>query len=619
MHSEWEEMSKHEVVCLEKIQSDAKQLVPPKKVTLYCSQHEGMKLDLYCETCGELICLHCTVNKHCRPEHKYDLVGDTFDRHKAEITASLEPVEKRLSIVSKALEQFGLQSQELDELEVSIEANIGQEIRQLQELLEARKAELVGQMKQLIEMKRKNLTAQKDEVETVYTQLASCLSFVRECLRTGSQGEVMKMKKAVVKQIKEMTDNLKPDMLPPCEYANVKFIHSSELTQACQQFGEVYHSQLSPEKCLAKGDGLEVAELNKRATAMLHVVDQKEKYYTAAVETPTCELVSNDSGNKVDCLVRKIKANKYEISYQATSRGKHQLHIKVEGEHIRGSPFPITVIKKLGTPIKIISGVKEPFGVAVNQSGEIIVTEDSAQCVSIFSPTGEKLRSFGSQGSGYGQFKEIRGVAVDDDGNIYVADGHNDRIQKFTSDGKFITALGKDRDKHLEFDVPRGIAIHPCSKKLYIADYNNHRLQILNPNLTFSSSFGSRGSGNGQFKNPSDVAFDNTGNVYVADTNNHRIQVFTAEGGYLRQFRHSKGNGKLNSPTGITIDSDNVVYVTEYRNFSVLVFTCEGKFLTSFGTKGSEPGQLYHPYGITIDKDGVVYVSDKGNNRLQIF
>ena len=78
-------------------------------------------------------------------------------------------------------------------------------------------------MKQYIQTKKKNLAAQKDEVETVHTQLASCLSFVRESLRTGSQGEVMKMKKAVVKQIKEMTDNFKPDMLPPCEPANVKF------------------------------------------------------------------------------------------------------------------------------------------------------------------------------------------------------------------------------------------------------------------------------------------------------------------------------------------------------------------------------------------------------------
>ena len=620
MHSEWEEYSKHDVVSMEQIQSNVKQLVPPKKVTLYCSQHEGMKLDLYCETCGELICLHCTVNKHCRPEHKYDLVGDTFERHEAEITASLEPVKQRLGVAGRALEQFDVRSQELDELEVALEANIGQQIQQLQELLEVRKAKLVGQMKQLIQTKRKNLAAQKDEVETIHTQLVSCLSFVKESLRTGSQGEVIKMKKAVVKQIKEMTDNFKPDMLPPCELTNVKFIPSSELTQACQQFGKVLLQQTSPEKCYATGNGLEATELGERATAVLHVVDHKGKAFAAPVETLTSELVLNSTGEKVDGCIKKTSTNQYEISYQATNQGNHQLHVKVEGEHIKGSPFPVTVIKKLDTHIKTISGVKEPWGVAVNQKGEVIVGESGGHCVSIFSSTGEKLRSFGSRGSRHGQFDEIRGVAVDDDGNMFVADAGNHRIQKLTPDGKFITAVGRRGNKHLEFHIPRSIAIHPLNKKMFITDYNNHRLQILNPDLTFSSSFGSLGSDNGQFYRPSDVACDSTGNVYVVDRYNHRIQVFTADGEFLRKFGGcGNGSGKLNSPTGISIDSDNVVYVTEYDSHRVSIFTCDGSFLTSFGTKGSGPGQFSYPCGIVVDKDGVVYVSDSYNNRLQLF
>ena len=89
-------------------------------------------------------------------------------------------------------------------------------------------------------------------MEMVHTQRPSCLSFVRESLRTGSQGEVMKMKKAVVKQIKEMIDNFKPDMLPPCELANVRFIASPELTQACLQFGKVYLRRSSEESSALK-------------------------------------------------------------------------------------------------------------------------------------------------------------------------------------------------------------------------------------------------------------------------------------------------------------------------------------------------------------------------------
>ena len=610
MHSEWDEFSNHEVVSMEQVQSNVKQLVPPKKeVTLYCSLHPGKELDLYCETCGELICLHCTVKKH--KDHQYDLVGDTFQRHEAEITASLEPVEKQLGIVTKALEQLDVQSLELDDLQATLEANIQRQIRKLQELLEARKAELIDQLQQLIQVKKKNLAAQKDEVETVHAQLASCLSFVRESLRTGSQGEVMKMKKAVVKQIKEMTGNFKQDMLPPCEPADVKFMASSDFASACQQFGRVYLQKVSPEKCHATGEGLEVAEPGERATAVLHVVNNEHKAYTKPVESLICELVSESTGEKIDCSVKKIEASgQYEISYQATSRGRHQLHLKVEGDHIKGSPFPVTVkfpVEKLGTPIKTISGVRYPWGIAFCSKGNIVVAERGGHCISIFNSKGEKIKSFGSQGSGNGQFNSPEGVSVDDGDNILVSDYGNNRIQKVTSCGKFIAAV---RINH-----PVGIAIHPQSKNIYVTSYSDHCIQILNPDLTFSSSFGSRGSGDGQFNAPYGVAFDSTGNVYVVNRDNGRIQVFTADGQFLRRFRNSE-NTRLVS---ICIDSEDMVYATESLNNCVSVLTCEDKFLTSFGTFGAGPGQFNNPHGIAVDKNGVVYVADSGNNRLQSF
>ena len=244
MHSEWEEFSSHEVVGIEEIEGNMKQLVPPKKaVTLFCSLHKGMKLDLYCETCNELICLHCTVQKHSRPKHKYDLVSDTFERHKSEIVAFLQPIEKQLGVANKVLEQLNVRLEELADQETTNEAEIRQQIQQLQEVFEARKAELISQNHQYIQMKMKNIAAQKDEVEAVQTQLASCLSFMNESLRTGNQVEVMKMKTTVMKQIKEMINKFKPAMLHPCEPANVEFEASPELAQAYQQFGTVFLKQ----------------------------------------------------------------------------------------------------------------------------------------------------------------------------------------------------------------------------------------------------------------------------------------------------------------------------------------------------------------------------------------
>ena len=611
MHNEWEDFSKHEVVSVNQVRSSVKQLIPPKKVTLYCSLHHDKELDLYCETCGELICLHCTVKKH--KDHQYDLVGDTFERHKAEITASLEPVENQLGVVKKAREQLGVRSLELDDLQATLEGDVQQQIGKLQELLESRKAELIDQIKQTVQMKKKNLVAQKDEVDALQTKLEGCLSFVRDGLRTGSQGEVMRMKKAVMKQVKEVTVNFKPNTLSPCEAANIKFTSTQLATSVCQQFGEV-HIQASPEKSYATGKGLKVVKFGERATAFVHIMDDTGKACPTPVEALTCELVS---GEKIDCSVKETAASgQYEISYQGTSRGRHQLHIKVEGEHIKGSPFPVTVklpLDQLGTPIKTISGLKKPYGVAVNRIGNILVAEAGGHCVSIFNPEGERIKSFGSRGSNLGQFNTPKGIALDFDDNIFVADFHNDRIQKFTSAGYIITAVDNPK-----FKRPVGIAVHLLSQKIYVADSHNHCVQILNPNLTFSSSLGNRGSSIGQFQYPYDVAFDSSGNVYVVDGGNHCVQVFTADGQFLRKFgKKGKGSMELDWPNTISIDSEDVVYVVDQNNNRVSVFTCEGKFLTTFGTKGSGPGQFNYPYGVAVDKNGLVYVSDY-TNRVKV-
>ena len=378
----------------------------------------------------------------------------------------------------------------------------------------------------------------------------------------------------------------------------------------------MYFPQISPEKCHATGKGLEGAKLGERATAVLHVVDTHGKAYTDPVGRLICELVSESTGEKIDCSVKKSGANGlYEISYQATSRGRHQLHIKVEEVHIKGSPFSFAFkrpLEKLGTPIKTIAGIDQPWGVAISSRGNIIVAERGGNRVSIFNPEGKKIQSFGSQGSGPGQFNCPMGVAVDDEDNIVVADWGNKCIQKFTSDGKFLAAADNVGSV--------GIAFHPHSKKIFVADNGNNCIEILNPDLTFSSSFGSKGWGDGEFNGPRDVAFDSTGTVYVADCHNNRIQVFTSEGKYLRQFgRWGSGKGELFHPASISIDSEDVLYVAEDDNNRISLFKCDGQFLTSFGSSGGALGQFDGPFGVALDKDENIYVSDCNNNRVQIF
>ncbi len=268
-------------------------------------------------------------------------------------------------------------------------------------------------------------------------------------------------------------------------------------------------------------------------------------------------------------------------------------------------------------PVKIpIDDLKAPCGVALNQAGEIIVTEEGAGIVSIFSPTGDKLRTLDTRGTAFGAMKDPRGVAVDGEDNILVVDRGNRRLLKFSRGGVVIGPAVDIRGKNGQVAGPDGVCVSSVNGevKVYVVDSFAERVTILTSNLTVYDAFGTFGNDNGQFYSPRDVASDRSGCVYVADASNNRVQVFKPDGGYLTQFgKKGSQNGELDEPISICVDSDDRVYVGEYGNHRVSVFTCEGVFLKSFGSE-----QINRPFGIAVDQHGV-YVSDLGNNNVQIF
>ena len=596
--------------------------IPSRNVVQCCFEHAEEELKLYCETCGELVCYQCVIKGGKHHDHDYALLQIALEKYKEEITSSLEPMEKQVTIIKKALEQLNAHCGEISNQRAAIEDNIHVGFRRLREVLKVRETKLIAQLHQMTQAKLKGLAAQSDQIETTLAQLSSCLHFMRESLKTGNENDVLKMKVNTVQQVKELTTPFERDMLKPNTEADMVFSALADMTALCQKYGQIYElkSLPDPPNCHITGNGVEVAAVGVKSTAILQAINLRCKACVEPIKSLECELVSEITGTRASCSVERRGQSQYEISYQPTIKGRHQLHIKMEDQHIRGSPFSVAVtspVEKLGTPILTIGGVEEPWGVAINQRGEVVVTERGRHCVSVFSPSGGKLQSFGTHGSGQGQFNEPCGVAVDCEGNILVADFGNNCIQKFTAEGQFLAAVGTKGYKPLQFDKPCGIAIN---NKVCVVELGNHRCHILNSDLTFSSTFGKRGSGVGQFYHPVGIACDSTGKVYVADCWNHRIQVFTAEGEFLMRFgRCGWGRGELNKPYGIAVDTSDMVYVTEVENNRISVFTSEGHYVMSFGRKGNGPGQFEFPTGLAVNNNGVVYVCDYDNNRLQVF
>ena len=131
--------------------------------------------------------------------------------------------------------------------------------------------------------------------------------------------------------------------------------------------------------------------------------------------------------------------------------------------------------------MRVVTGLNYPYGIAFNSRGEMIISENQGNQISIFDSRGQKSRTFGSCGDSPEQMKYPKGIAIDDADNIYVSSDH--KLQKFTSSGELIKCVGQRGSKEGEFNVPLGVTLY--DNQVYVCDCNNHRIQVFDLDLNF--------------------------------------------------------------------------------------------------------------------------------------
>ena len=606
----------HQIVSIQEFQAQATKLMAAKKKIPSCEKHRGNELKIYCETCKELICNDCTIRLH--RDHNYDLVADVFPKHKEELVSSLKPVKQKLHSVQQALKAFDTRAKEINDQRATLEAHIHKEIDHLHQLLDQRRAQLVGELDMLTQQKLKSLAAQRDQVEITQVKLTSCLEYAEGGLQTGTESEILAMKAPVIERIEQISAEFDPDTIQPETRASIKLMmdEKEQVEQTCRSYLEVADDQgVSIKKSTVEGDALTAAEVGKTANLKLCV-----NTYTGQPCEQEAQILAiithSQSKREIRGAVKK-ENHRYKISYCPRERGRHELTVTINGRAVRGSPFSVVVMpspQQLGKPTKVIGRLNKPWGITVNSKQQIIVAEFGSGLITLYDSRFEKIKTFNSQGNG------PVGVTVDDGDNIYITSSHSHIVIKFTVNGDLVLEVGEKGSKRLQFNSPNAIAYNKTNRKVYVSDECNHRVQVLNTDLTFHTSFGKRGSGKGDFKNPVGIAFDLTGNVYIADFNNHRIQVFTADGAFLRTFgTEGDGQGQLNNPLGVAFSPTGVVFVAEMDGDRISVFRTTGEFIHSFGKPGSKEGEFHQPAEITIDSDANVIVTDKANGRIQVF
>lgn len=269
----------------------------------------------------------------------------------------------------------------------------------------------------------------------------------------------------------------------------------------------------------------------------------------------------------------------------------------------------------------------DPRGITINQAGTVFVTDSGGDRVEAFNTSGAFLFSFGSSGTGPGQFNAARGLVATDDGLITVTDEWDFSLKTFHQDGTFVSRSFGAAPPVPGVDSPRGIRVDSTGR-VFVTDWWNQRIERLNGDGSAPFAWGQRGT----TRDPGSINFawdvslqPGTNRIFVANRESHEIEVFTVDGAFVTRWgTRGTAVGELQFPQGLTFAPDGTLLVADSANGRIQRFSIGadgvGTFLAAYGTPGpwtSGAGFLDTPTGISTAPDGTIWVADTGNNSVQ--
>jgi DNA-binding beta-propeller fold protein YncE len=303
-------------------------------------------------------------------------------------------------------------------------------------------------------------------------------------------------------------------------------------------------------------------------------------------------------------------------------------------------------------------------GVAVNSKGHVYVfTRSNSAGGPAYAPAAAQLLEFDQSGNFVGEIGKglyawsfAHSVRIDKNDNIWAIDKGSDMIVKFNPEGRVQWVFGRRKESADEdtkpwehvtpplapidgmFRQPTDVAWDSAGN-IYITDgYINSRVAKYDKDGNWLKSWGTKGTGPGQFVLPHSLAIDRADNVYVGDRSNHRIQVFDTDGNFKRMFSidvppDPKSRAVYGAtPTGerlkqvigapnslcITPGQNQVMFVGE-STFPGRIFkvSLDGKVLGVIGTSGRNLKQFSGAHALACPSDTEIYAAETANWRVQ--
>lgn len=267
-------------------------------------------------------------------------------------------------------------------------------------------------------------------------------------------------------------------------------------------------------------------------------------------------------------------------------------------------------------------GLAKPYAMAV-QEGRVYVSDPVTGTVKLFDIPGKKYLAIGADEQE--QLIQPLGIDVDAQHNVYVVDGTAKDVKIFDGKGKFVRKLGGPR----MFSRPSGIGTTADGERVYVVDTGgvqekeHHRVRVFSGKTgAHLFDFGKRGSGNGEFNLPRDIAVGPDGRLYVVDTGNFRVQIFDRDGNFQKTFGSlGRQFGSFARPREVAVDRQGLVYVSDAGFGNMQIFDADGQLLMFIGARSErdQPARYMLISGVAVDRDGRVYTTDEFFRRVDVF
>jgi len=149
---------------------------------------------------------------------------------------------------------------------------------------------------------------------------------------------------------------------------------------------------------------------------------------------------------------------------------------------------------------------------------------------------------------------------------------------------------------------PHDLKLSPDGRYLFVADVDNDRVAILDPeSLALVGEFGADHQ-----DGTHDIDFDSAGRAYVADTHNNRVTVYEIDGTRARLV--GELGERVRGPEGVLAHPNGLVYVAGAWSGNVVAYRD--------GEPQHELRGLSSPHDLELAANGDIWLADAGNDRL---